>query len=372
MIKDLKKSKNDSLKIFGIVFGAAVLSKILLLAVSMLIIRGFGDEKNLFEFLSTVCDSEHYMYIAENGYASSGDMANKIVFYPLLPYLMKVFHVIFRSYLASGLFISAVSFGLAAVYMYRLMSLDYDRGKTLDALILLFIAPYGMFFLSVYTESLFLMLSIMTVYYARKENWIAAAVLGFFGALSKSQGMLLIVPVVYELILCCVRDKKFHKKGISALLIPMGFIVYLCINKIVLGKFFAFVEYQAAAPWYNSAKWISDGLETSYSVGIDHFSLSLIIYWPQIVLFFASIALIFAGLYKKVRTSYLAFMGVFILVTYLHGWMLSGSRYVISCFVMYVAMASIDNKLVKYLFYLISGMLSVYITTIWLYGYAIM
>lgn len=365
-------NENNSLKVFGVTFSIGILSRFFLLLCCIALLKIIGVEKNLMEFFGSYCDAEHYMYIAEHGYQASGDAVNKIVFYPLLPLLMKIFSFVFRDYAVSGLVVSYISFGIATAYMYKLLKLDFDDEKTAEAILFLFIAPYGMFFQAVYTESLFLMLSLMSIYYARKEKWILSAVTGFFCALSKTQGMLLVVPVVYEFILCCVRDKRFDKKGIFMLLIPMGFAVYLCINKIVLGDFLAFQEYQAAAPFYNSAKWVSEGLSTSYGVGIENYSLSLILYWPQIILFFVSVTLVLFGIYKKVRTSYLAFLGVFVLVTYLQGWMISGARYVSSCFVMYVVMASIDNKLVKYFMYMISGMLCICLMTFWIQGYAIM
>lgn len=366
------KQKDNSTKIFAVIFGVGVLSRILLLLIGMLILKILHTDKNLFEFMSQAGDVPHYISIAQNGYAAAGEDANKIVFYPLFPWLMRILHIVFRNYAVSGFVISYASFGAASAYLYKLMRLDYDSEKTADALLLMFIAPFGMFFISVHTESLFLMLSIMTLYYSRKENLIAAGICGFFAALTKTQGMLLVVPVVYELILCSVRDKKFKKEGLFALLIPAGFLIYLCINKAVQGDFFAYVEHQAAAPWYNTAKWVSDSIATSYNVGIDNYSLSLIIYFPQIILFFFSVALIFAGLYKRVRTSYLAFMGVYVLVTYLHGWMISGARYITSCAVIYIVMAAIDNKIIKYLMYLISGVLCLYMFTLWLLGYAIM
>lgn len=371
-MKSINNSINNDLKIFGVSFSCGVLSRGILLLIGIVILKIIGVDKNLMEFFANFSDTEHYTYIAKYGYQSSGDAANKIVFYPLLPLLMRVFTVVFRDYTVSGLVISYTAFGMAIAYFYKLLLLDFDKEKALDAILLLFIAPYGMFFQLVYTESLFLMLCVMSLYYARKEKWLTASLLGFFCALSKTQGMLLVVPVVYELILCCVRDKRFYKSGIAALLIPMGFVVYLCINKIVAGEFFAFTAFQEAPPWYNSAKWISEGLSTSYNVGAGNYSLSLIIYWPQIILFFAAVTLVLVGLYKKVRTSYLAFLGVFILVTYLQGWMISGARYVSSCFAVYVVMASVDNKFVKYFIYLLSGLFCMCLMALWLLGYAIM
>lgn len=371
MIKGLK-IKDNSLKIFWIIFAAGVLSRIVLLLAGLAVLKIFGTDVNLMDSLADMGDAVHYIYIAENGYAATGDAANKIVFFPLMPYMMKFLNIIFRNYTLTGLVISYACFGFAAAYLYKLMRLDYSEGKAMDALMLLFIAPYGMFFISVHTESLFLMLSVMTLYYARKENWIAAGIAGFFASLTKSQGMLLVVPAVYEAIICCVRDKKFKKKTLFTLIIPVGFLIYLCINKALQGDWFAFVQHQSVAPWYNSATWVSDSLSTSYSTGVEYFGLSMIIYWPQIALFFAAVALVFVGLYKKVRTSYLAFMGVYVLVTYFQSWMLSGARYITSCAVMYIVMASIDSKPVKYIMYIISGGLCLCWLTMWLQGYAIM
>lgn len=366
------KQKDNSLKIFSAVFLAGVLSRLLLLLAGVVILKITGSDIKLLDGFAASGDAPHYLEIAKNGYASVGETANNIVFYPLYPILIKMLGVVFRSYPFTGLIISYACFGIASAYMYKLMRLDYDLEKSADALLLMFIAPYGMFFMSIHTESLFLMLSIMVIYYSRKESWLIAGILGFFAALTKSQGVLLLVPVAYEIILESVRDKKFRLNGLYALLIPLGFIMYLVLNKAVHGGFFAFVAHQAAAPWYNSAKWVSESLATSYSVGKDNFSLSLIIYAPQIILFFAAVSLIFAGLYKKVRTSYLAFMGVYVLVTYFHGWMLSGARYITSCAVVYIIMAAIDNKLIKYLMYLITGILCLYTLSLWLLGYAIM
>lgn len=369
-IKDIKKDK--SIKIFTIVFVTAVLSRFLLLGLGLITAKVLGSDVNLMDFLKATGDAPHYLDIAANGYASSGEAANKIVFYPLFPYLIKILGFVFRSHSFTALIISYASFGIAAAYLYKLMRIDYSEEKTLDALLFMFIAPYGMFFISIHTESLFLMLSIMCIYYSRKENWLAAAITGFFAALSKSQGMLLVVPVAYEAILVCVKNKKFDKKVLWSLLIPMGFAVYLLVNKAVQGDWFAFVGYQAAAPWYNTAKWVSDSLMTSYNVGVDNFALSTIIYWPQIVFFFIAVAFVFTGLYKKVRTSYLAFLGIYTLVTYFHGWMLSGSRYITACFVIYVVMASIDNKVIKHIMYIISGMMCLYLMALWLTAHAIM
>ena len=370
--KNLTNGKDRSAQIFLLVFAAGILTKLLIFGVGVLFLRRLDPDKKILDFMAQAGDVPHYINIAQNGYASYGENANKIVLYPLFPLLMRILATVFRNYTVSGLIISYAAFGTASAYLYKLMRIDYDVEKSVDALLLMFIAPYGLFFTSIHTESLFLALSITTLYYARKENWLAASLIGYLTALTKTQGVIILAPVVYELIICSIRDKKFKKSGLFAMFIPLGFVTYLAINKIVQGDWFAFVAHQAAAPWYNTAKWISESLATSYDVGAGNFSLSLIIYHPQIWLFFVAVAFLFVGLYKNVRTSYLVFMGAYIMTTYLQGWMLSGARYITSCASIYIVMASIDNKIIKYIMYLGTGLLCICYMAMWLQGYAIM
>ncbi|MGM9936158.1 MAG: hypothetical protein ACI38A_02335, partial [Candidatus Ornithomonoglobus sp.] len=130
--------------------------------------------------------------------------------------------------------------------------------------------------------------------------------------------------------------------------------------------------YQAAEPWYNSSTWISQSMSTSYSVGQNNFSLSMIIYWPQIISFFVAVTAIFAGAYKKVNTAYLLFIGAYTGLTFLQSWMISGGRYISVCIPLYIVYAGIDNRFIKNIILLIEGILFVTIAILWFRGYAIM
>ncbi len=362
------KSSFEYLKVFCI----AVLSRLLLFFAAVTLYRISGGNTSLRNIFSNSGDVPHYLNIAEHWYQSSGDNANLIVFYPLYPVLMAVFRVIFRSYLLSGLIISYISFGLASLYLYRLLRLDYSAEKTAGGMLLLMLAAYGVFFISAHTESLFIMLLAMGFFYIRERKWLAAAIIGFFAALTRTQGVLLFLPLIYEIVLEAVKTKKFKGIYLSSLLVPAGYICYLLLNLAICGDAFKFLEYQAAKPWYNTSKWIAQGLETSYSVGARNPQLALYVYHAQIAAYFIGVAAIFAGAYKRVRTSYLLFTGAYIGITYFHGWMLSGCRYTMACLPLYIIFAAIDNKYVKYIIILISGMLMLPIAVLWLRGYAIM
>lgn len=367
-LKSLREENRTALKVFL----TAVASRLIIFALAYAGLRMLGSHPTFTKMFAESGDVPHYLYIAEHWYASSGEKANLIVFYPFFPICIALFRLIFRSYILSAIIISYIAFGAASAYFYKLLKLDYDDEKTAYGLVGLFAAVFGVFFISAHTESLFLMLVAMGLYYIRKRNWAAAGIIGFCAALTKTQGVLLFLPAAYEVIVGALREKRFSKKSLLTLLIPLGFASYLLLNYFIAGDCFKFVEYEAAAPWYNNSKWISDSIATSYSTGMSHFSLSMIIYWPQIIMFFIAVAAIFVGAGTKVRTSYLLFIGAYVGATYFHGWMLSGGRYISSCLPLYVVYASIENKYVKNIILLIEAILAFVYAVLWMQGQAIM
>lgn len=356
------------------VFCIAFLSRLVLFAVALAAYRLNGGSRSLIEIFSgnSTGDAVHYAYIAEHWYTNVGEKANLLVFYPMMPILMAVFRVIFRSYILSGIVVSILAFSVGSCYFYKLLRLDYDEEKTAYGMVAFFAAVFGIFFISAHTESLFVMLTAMVLWYTRKKNWLAVGIIGFCAALTKTQGVLLFLPAAYEIIVDAAKEKRFNLKTLAVLFIPLGFLCYLMLNYAVSGDFFKFVEYQAVAPWYNTPKWIADSLATSYDNGVKYFALSLYLYAPQIILFFVAVAALFVGACKKVRTSYLVFAGSYIGATYLHGWMLSGGRYISSCLALYIIYAAVDNKYIKNIILFLEAIFCVFFMIFWFQGQAVM
>jgi len=141
-------------------------------------------------------DSVWYLTIARFGYAH---IRERMAFYPLYPGLIHILAWVVRSDLIAGVLISVVSFAVALVLLHRLVRLDFDSEVADTTVLLLAFCPVSFFFSAVYTESLFLALSVATIYAARRERWIACGLLGFAAALSRNGGIALILPagVIY-------------------------------------------------------------------------------------------------------------------------------------------------------------------------------
>lgn len=318
-------------------------------------------------------DSPHYLYLAEHGYTAVGDQAKLIVFYPLYPLLVRIFNVIFQNYFISGVIVSNLSFMAAACMFYELLRLDYSDKQAASGLCLLMVAPFSMFYGAIFTESVFLLTTVLCLYFMRtkKPGWMALC--GFLACLSRTQGVILFVCALVSVVYDLIHEKKFKiKEFLWSLIIPLGFFVYLLMNQLIFGNWFQYLEFQAAAPWYNKAQWFGKTLSYSYNMAQAYPYLGRIVYLPQLVLFFLGTFSIFYGIYKKVRTEYLVYLGAYIFTCYTHGWLISGSRYMCACIPLYIIFASVKNKYVRYTLIAICTILCVILTGLWLRGEAIM
>lgn len=138
-------------------------------------------------------DSVWYLIVAQHGYDHA---PARTAFYPLYPLLIRVLGAVLRSDLVAGLVVSLVCFAIGLVVLHRLCQLELDREDANVCVMLLAFAPMAFFFSAVYTESLFLALSVGCIYQARRGHWWAAGLLGGLAAASRNTGILLALPLV--------------------------------------------------------------------------------------------------------------------------------------------------------------------------------
>lgn len=360
--------KNEKVFLFIKIFAATIVVHWIIMVLGYILLTAVGADNTyggffsyFYEKFSASGDVPHYIEIAKNGYAASGDKANLIVFYPLYPALIKIFALVFRDYFVSGVIISNICLGVSGYYLYKLADRELGSDKAKDSFALYLLYPMGAFMVQAFTESLFMMLVLMCLYYIRENKWLACGIVGLLASISRSQGIALLVPAVYEAIQYMVRNRKVVIKTALVFLIPVGTFIYLFINKIVQGDFLAFVEHEAAPPWYNVSHWISDNLAQHYEMASSYDGLSIIIYWPQIILYFIGIIALFYGLKKKVAASIVAYGGAYMFLSYLHGWLISGARYMMGCVALYIIYGAIDNKIVKHIILLACGIFAVFV-----------
>ncbi|MFC4770016.1 mannosyltransferase family protein [Effusibacillus consociatus] len=196
-------------------------------------------------------DSLWYIRIAHEGYRWDQPAA----FFPLYPYLMGALHdTLGLSYRIAGLLIANAAFLLAIYLLLRLLAMDYPRETVVKALTLLVVFPTSFYFSAVYTESLFLFLTVGCFYCIRERQWLWAGVFGFFASMTRNTGILLVLPFLYEYL----ADKKFQWKEIRADilligLIPAGIAAYMILLYTKIGDPLGFVHAQKY--WKRSFLW---------------------------------------------------------------------------------------------------------------------
>jgi hypothetical protein len=143
-------------------------------------------------------DSGWYFDIARKGYDFSGAMAggrSNIAYAPVYPLLMRYVGRLFgrapgHVYLG-GIVVSWASFVLAMIVLSRLAALDLGDRHPERAALLTAIFPFAFFFGAVYTESTFLLFTVVSFYCFRTRRWAAAGASGAIATATRLTGILM-------------------------------------------------------------------------------------------------------------------------------------------------------------------------------------
>lgn len=329
---------------------------LLLFCVSVLalvyVLRGLlGRGWNLAESLTfwQCTDSNHYLDIARDWYLSEGewDRLVQLVFLPGYPLAIRLLQLFTGNYLYAGLLVSALSFAGAGCLFYSLLRLDYAHSDALRALKYLCLIPGSFFFAAPMSESLFLLLSLGCVYCARKGRWLSGGLLGGLAAFTRSLGLMLFVPLFFELIFNWRHSKGFRlANALALLLIPAGFGAYCLINYLVSGNAFQYLEYQRVhwsqelGLFFNTAAYQLDwALSTLRSASTNFLGL----WGPNLLCSFGALVLLFfAG--KELRPSYTAWALAYYVIAIGTTWLLSAPRYLAVLTPIHISLAVLGRK----------------------------
>lgn len=139
-------------------------------------------------------DTNWYLKIAQYGYAGND---GSIAFFPLYPMLIRVGSFFLQNNLLVALLISNLAAIGVFYFAYRTANrLAYPLAAA-RTVIFLAVFPTSFFLFAGYTESLFLLMALASLDAAWQGRWGIAGILGALAALTKLQGVLLVVPLFY-------------------------------------------------------------------------------------------------------------------------------------------------------------------------------
>lgn len=157
-------------------------------------------EYNLPTWISSFAnfDGIHYLLIAKQNY-SQWEQA----FFPLFPLLIHFVFFIIPNYLIAALFISNSALIIGLIFFKKLLN-EWNVKATLPLLYLLAF-PTAFFFGVVYTESLFFMLFVLSLYFLHKKNYYLASLCVALSSATRLIGVFLIIPFFFHFL---ERSKK--------------------------------------------------------------------------------------------------------------------------------------------------------------------
>jgi len=172
--------------------------------------RGFGWLGNALAAPAARWDGAWYLVIAHYGYRPDLGVytSSRTAFFPLYPLGIRSIAWLGVPPIAAGVLLSVLALALALYGIHRLTTLELARAARSSlagervgeaarlAVMLTAFAPMAFFFSAVYSESLYLALSVGLFWSARHGRWVWVGVLGALAAATRSTGLVLILPAL--------------------------------------------------------------------------------------------------------------------------------------------------------------------------------
>ncbi|MBI2334790.1 hypothetical protein HYU96_03220 [Candidatus Daviesbacteria bacterium] len=293
-------------------------------------------------------DGEHYLSIAIFGYKEK-----EHAFFPVYPglisFLARPFSPDLLSFIVNstiaGLVISNLSFLLALIFLMQLIKIDFPKKIAFLTLAILLVFPTSFYFGAVYSEGLFLLLTVGSFYLARKGRFLGASILGAAASATRVFGVLLLPALFIE-----AREQKAKfSKSFWIFLIPMGLVVYMLYQYFTTGDPLAFYNLQGqVGEQHQSGLILLPQVYFRYIKMLLTVDLGNPIYQTIILEFLVGIIFFLLpiyGYFKKARLSYVVFAMLGFLMPAITGSFSSVPRYVTILFPSFLFLAMLINKL---------------------------
>lgn len=329
---------------------------------------------NIFIFPWANFDGVNSLSISGNGYSLDGR------YFPLFPSLINLLSRLFGDTAAfgpvqffSGLVLSNVASFLAMIFLYKLIILDYPRKIARWVIVLLLAVPTSFFFAAVYSEGLFLLLLVLSFYFARHKKWLSAGFCGALLAVTRPVGILILPALLVE---CLIQKKNISfRKAISLLIIPIGLLSYILFNQFQWGSAFYFLQNQGELANGRSVaglilfpQTIARYFKIFISVPISQYEWWIA--FLELGAFTGTTYLLYKAWKLKIRLSYFVFAVLAFFVPASTGTFTGLPRYIIVLFPIYLVLAHLPEK-VKYIYLIFSSALLFLLLMFFARGYYI-
>ena len=214
-------------------------------------------------------DGTIYESIAADGYRVSGDDRRLLVFFPLFPLVSRLLGGRQHAALA-GIILSQLSLLAAMLLLSALAGRDTYRKLIEDPALWLLCAPMALFFHAMYSESLFILLTIGAAFAFRNSRFVITAILACLAGLTRPTAVTFCVPFAVAAVAAWRRGDRWLPPLLCAAAPLVGIVAYVVAVGGMLGDPLAYTSlrssfwhYQLSVPFTSTVR---DVLEVAYAL----------------------------------------------------------------------------------------------------------
>ncbi|MCF2706243.1 hypothetical protein I6E29_03035 [Arcanobacterium haemolyticum] len=229
-------------------------------------------------------DGIHYQNIAHYGYFSEDGTSapstkiyyTRLAFFPGLPTLIRILHVIIPNYTVAGVIVACL-FGIAmtAAIMAIVWRLGGGTRSQLAASVLILGAPLSITFTMVYTESPFIAMSLWACYFIMMRRWWIAGLFTFFAGFFRLTAIDLWLAFGIVVALTAAKQWKAWVAWLLSVTSLFGYLAFASYHTRAIGGYFGLQN----RGWHSkfdfgaqtltwSAKQLANSTEFGYIISI--------------------------------------------------------------------------------------------------------
>lgn len=191
-------------------------------------------------------DAYWYLTIAQEGYDRRGVMdISNVVFFPLYPLLVRIAGPLTNGNLVlAGWMVSSIFLMLSVWVLTRLTQEFHPEIDPLLPPLFLLVYPAAFFLNAVYSESLFLFLSLSMVFLALRRNFFLASICAALASATRIAGVFLFVPLLVEFVQANGWRSLWTRRAWPLALAPAGALAFFVFHWIAFDDFFLYLRIQ--------------------------------------------------------------------------------------------------------------------------------
>lgn len=202
-------------------------------------------------FANAMCkwDCKWYLTIIESGYDHGLRIKPQIwkglanwAFFPLYPNLIAIISKVTNLDTVNvGIIFNQICIFIAVIFFYCFLRLTFDDLNSRFGVVLLTFSPFSVYFASLYTEALFIMLSIIGFYYLKTNRGYITGLLGGLLSATRPVGMMFCIPIFINFIR---KNRPIKELLITLCLSISGLVIFMMFLHFRAGDFLAFDHIQ--------------------------------------------------------------------------------------------------------------------------------